>query len=226
MARHLPKLCDVFLGGYVFDLKGDRSDQIDVIVTSGHTPRFQLSGGNRYIAPLEGTIGTAEVKSQLNKNSLEQALLNCASVPPMPTSQGLVAPYLKVSDQQWQDTPYKIIFAYDGIDQTTLCSHIADFYANHEEIPTFRRPDLIHVLEKYMIVRVTSGMVVTNPGGIPDPSQPSIGQYYPFSTGSDASAMLWTLNSLQQKSFLCNHLLFKYDEWHTQIMARIQNSEA
>ena len=226
LARHLPKMCDVFLGGYVFDLKGNRSDQIDVIITSGHTPRFQLSGGNRYIAPLEGTIGAAEIKSQLNKNSLQEALLNCASIPPMPDSKGLVAPYLQVSDLQWQDTPYKIIFAYNGIEQSTLCNHIVDFYSNHEEIPTSRRPNLIHVLEKYMIVRMTPGMVVKNSDGTPDPRQLSIGQYYPFSTGSDASAMLWTLNSLQEKSFLSNHLLFKYDEWHTKIMERIQNRKA
>ncbi len=69
--RHLPASCDVFLGGYVFDAKGNRSQQIDIIVTNDLTPRFRLSSGHRFIAPLEGTIATVEVKSRLDKEGLE-----------------------------------------------------------------------------------------------------------------------------------------------------------
>ena len=74
LERHLPKMCDVFLGGYVFDLSGISSAQIDVIVTSGNTPRFRMSSGSRYIAPLEGTIAVAEIKSHLNKDTLEEGV--------------------------------------------------------------------------------------------------------------------------------------------------------
>ena len=93
LERHLPKMCDVFLGGYVFDLKGNTSKQIDVIVTGGNTPRFRMSSGNRYIAPLEGAIAVAEVKSRLNKETLQESLSNCASIPFMPDHKGIVAPY-------------------------------------------------------------------------------------------------------------------------------------
>ena len=222
LERHLPKMCDVFLGGYVFDTKGISSAQIDVIITSGSTPRFRMSSGNRYIAPLEGTIGVVEVKSQLNKTTLQEALYNSASIPSMPDSKGIIAPYLKLNEEKWEDLPYKILYAYDGIAVSTICRYLASFYNQHQGIPIARRPNIIHVLEKYMIVRITPGMTVVNPDGRPDSNQPEVGQYKPFLTGSDASAMLWTLIALQENSFLCNSLMYKYGEWHTKIMERIQ----
>ena len=223
LERHLPKMCDVFLGGYVFDLTGSCSAQIDVIVASGNTPRFRMSSGNRYIAPLEGTIAAAEIKSHLNKDTLQEALNNCASIPSMPDPKGIVAPYLKLDKENWQDTPYKIIFAYDGIAASTICDHITAFYDQHQEIPMARRPNIIHVLEKYMVMRKVPGMTVINPDGRPDANQPEVGQYKPFFTGSDASAMAWTLIALQEKSFQSNNLMFKYGEWHNKILGRIQN---
>ena len=223
LERHLPKMSDAFLGGYVFDLRGNASAQIDVIVTSGHTPRFRMSSGNRYIAPLEGTIAVAEIKSHLNKGTLQEALENCASIPLMPDSEGIVAPYLKLNKANWQDTPYKIVFAYDGIAASTISAHIEEFYDQRQEIPLARRPNIIHVLEKYMVMRIAPGMKVINPGGVPDANQPEVGQYKPFFKGSDASAMAWTLIALQEKTFTSNSLMYKYSDWHDRIMERIQN---
>ena len=226
LERHLPKMCDVFLGGYIFDLRGNASAQIDVIVTSGNTPRFRMSSGNRHIAPLEGTIAVAEIKSHLNKDTLEEALNNCASIPPMPDSKGIVPPYLKRDEDNWQDTPYKIVFAYDGIAANTICAHITAFYSQHQEISIARRPNIIHVLDKYMVMRIAPGMAVINPDGKRDANQPEAGHYKPFFTGSDASAMAWTLIALQEKSFLSNNLLYNYGEWHNKIVDRIQNVQA
>ncbi len=206
LERHLPKMCDVFLGGYVFDRSGNSSAQIDVIVTSGSTPRFRMSGGNRHIAPLEGTIALAEVKSHLNKDALEAALKNCASIPSMPDREGIVAPYLKLDREEWQDKPYKIIFAYDGIAASTIYAHITSFYEKHQEVPIARRPNIIHVLEKYMIMRIAPGMTVVNPDGQPDADHPDVGEFKLFLTGSDASAMAWTLIALQEEAFVSNSL--------------------
>ena len=90
LKRHVPKMCDVFLGGYVFDTKGNRSRQVDIIVTGGNTPRFRMSSGNRYIAPLEGTIAVAEVKSRLDKGSLLDAMKNCLALPAMPDGSEII----------------------------------------------------------------------------------------------------------------------------------------
>ena len=223
LERHLPKMCDVFLGGYVFDSQGHASDQVDIIVTSDNTPRFRMSSGERFIAPLEGTIGVIEVKSRLNKGTLNDALKNCSSVPPMPVPQKIVAPYLKIPDADWYDIPYKIIYAYDGIDPETLCKHIGAFYRLHEDITISRRPNIIHVLDKYMVMRISPGMTVINPDGVPDVNQPEAGQYHWFSRGSDASAMAWALNALQRNAFLANNSMYKYDEWINKIVEHIRD---
>lgn len=221
LERHLPKMCDVFLGGYVFDMTGNSSSQMDVIVTAGSTPRFRMSSGDRYIAPLEGTIAVAEIKSQLNKATLWEALTGCASVPPMPASGGIKPPYLRINEERWQETPYKIVFAYDGISADTICGHIDEFYTQRPEIPHYRRPNIIHVLDHYMIMRITSGTTVTNSDGTPDVNQPEIGQYQPFFVAPDTLAMAWKLIALQENAFLSNHLLYKYGEWYNKIVERI-----
>ncbi len=226
LGRHLPKMCDVFLGGYLFDLNGSTSGQMDVIVTSDNTPRFRMPEGNRHIAPLEGSIAVAEIKSRLDKESLHDALEKCASIPPMPDSERIVPPYLQMPDERWRDTPYKIVFAYDGISPQASFDHIMAFYNENVAIPTARQPNLVHVLGKYVIIRTTRGMTVVNPNGQPDPNQPNIGQYKVFTTAPDVSAIGWILNELQQKAFLSNHLLFKYDSWHNKVMERIQRELA
>ena len=220
--RHLPKTCGVFLGGYLFDRNGNSSAQIDVIVTTGNTPRFQMPEGNRQIAPLEGSIAVAEIKSRLDRNSLQDALEKCASIPPMPDSKGIVPPYLRLREDKWQDAPYKIVFAYDGINASTVYDHITDFYERNSEIPPFRKPNLVHVLGKYLVMRITPDVQVVNPDGLPDANQPRVGEYKTFITSPDTSAMVWLLNELQHRVFLGNHLLFKYDDLQNKVMERIQ----
>ena len=223
LERHLPRTCDVFLGGYVFDMLGRSSSQIDVIVTGGNVPRFEMSSGNRYIAPLEGTIGVAEIKSQLTKQSLYEALEGCASIPPMPDPEGIGAPYLHLSEASWKDTPYKIVFAYDGIAMDTVCAHIFDFYEHNSDIPAFRRPNIVHVLNKYLIVRPVSGITLSPPDGEPQPEE---GQLYPVGSGSEAdvSALILTLLTLQKGAFTSPHLMYNFDEWHSKIMAKIKDA--
>ena len=222
LERHLPKVCDVFLGGYIFDKSGEFSTQLDVIVTGGYAPRFRLSGGSQFIAPLEGTIGVVEVKTHLNRQTLEEALRGCASIPVMPDKKGIVPPLLRIDDSLWNDMPYEVIFAYQGIEASTLCSHIETFYSQNPQIPIYRKPNIIHVLNKYVVVRMTSGMEVINADGRPDPNQPQEGQYQTFFTAPDTLAMVWTLNKLQKNAFLSNNLMYKYEDWINEIANRIQ----
>ncbi|MCY3801051.1 MAG: hypothetical protein OXG46_05700 [Chloroflexi bacterium] len=224
--RHVPKTCDVFLGGYVFSLDGNQSKQIDVIVTGGNAPRFRLSAGNHYVAPVEGTIAIAEIKSRLDKDSLQDALEKCDSIPRMPHSEGIVSPRLKVSKDKWQDVPYKVVFAYDGISADVILGHLTGFYNKNSQIPTGRRPNIIHVLGKYVVIRTTPGTTVINPDGEPHANQPQVGQYKAFDTSPDVLAMSWMLPDLQKEAFVSNHLFFKYDEMHNQIMDRIQSGLA
>jgi Domain of unknown function (DUF6602) len=70
LKEHAPSKCNVFLGGFLFDLNGSESKQIDVIVTTDTAPQFnfrnQDSGGKSF-SPVEGTLGIASIKSNLDK---------------------------------------------------------------------------------------------------------------------------------------------------------------
>ena len=220
LERYLPKTCDVFFGGYIFDIEGNCSEQIDIIVTGSHGHRFRMSSGDRYISTLVGTLAAVEVKSKLDKNSLEDALRKCASIPPMPKPEGIVSPILKVSTDRWADWPFKIIVAFDGIDPSTLCTHINNYFLENPNIPSSRRPNLIHVLEKYVIARPTSDLRVIEAGS--GNIQPVSGNYFPAETGSDVSAMVVTLLDLQKKSAISNHLIYEFGELHNRILERIK----
>lgn len=221
LERHLPKTCDVFLGGYVFDVKGNTSKQIDVIVTSGNTPIFQLSDRTRRIAPLEGTIAVAEIKSKLDKANLCSALENFAAIPRMPDSEGIVSPQIRVPQQRWVDIPYKIILAYDAIERERLNKYIWEFYEMNDHIPLERRPNIIHVLGRYMVVRITPDMRILDPDGTPTAESIRVGQYRWFFPHGDTMAIAWTLNAIQSNAFIMNHCMITYDEWINEIINKI-----
>ena len=221
LKRHLSRTCDAFLGGYIFDLQGNKSKQMDIIITNGNTPRFQMSGGNKQIAPLEGTIGVVESKSMLNRRELRDALEKCASIPDMPDPKGILSPSIKGNHQLWFDMPYKIIFAYNGNEKENIVNNVNEFYSEYSDIPVNRRPNIIHVLGKYVVLRTRPGMTVFNSDGTPVPNQPSMGEYRWFDRGSDIVAITWTLNELQDNDFLIRHSMFKYSQWIDGIVDRI-----
>ena len=217
LERHLPKSCDVFLGGYIFDRHGNRSKQIDVIATSGHYLRFQMSS-NRYISTLEGAIAIAEIKSNLNKEKIHESLDVCASIPTMPDPEGIIAPFLKVNKEGWQDMPFSIVFAYDGISPQLALSHINAYYNDNSHIPVYRRPNVIHVLEKYVILRTTGMVKVYNRDGSVDENQPAVGEYSVFDVNPDVSALAWIIMDLQSKAILNSNLFIKFGDWYNNLI--------
>ena len=221
LERHVPKICDVFLGGYVFDLQGNRSKQIDVIVAGGNAPRFQLSGGNKYIAPLEGTIAVVEVKSKLDKKTLREALDNFSSIPRVPDPETIVPPFLAFNEESWQDLPYKIVFAYDGIERDSLCEHLFNFIKENKNQPPSRLPNIIHVLGKYTLRRVHSSQIRNRSTGdvVPDIAT----AYYTFKKNADVLAMMEILNTIQHGAFLSNYLKYDYAEWYGQILELLKD---
>lgn len=222
LERLLPKSVDVFLGGYVFSMDGQASMQMDVVITTGNTPRFRQRDGNRFIAPLEGTIGIAEVKSRLDKATLSDALRKCASIPAMPSKGNRVPAILKVSDARWNENPFKIVFAYDGIAASSLMEHIREFYAENPTIPYARRPDIIHVLGKESFLRVTSRWQLQNSEGVAVDSQPTVGEFVRI-PGGDIPAIMITLEELQQSAFAFSLIFFKYEAWYDEIVSLVVN---
>ena len=65
--------------GKVFDAKGMKSRQIDIIIYDSRFPVFEIEQGIG-IYPIEGVIATIEVKSTITSKSLHEALENSRSL--------------------------------------------------------------------------------------------------------------------------------------------------
>ncbi len=67
----IPSKCNVFLGGFLFGEDGDESKQLDVIISTDTSPKYDFhnSGGKgKSFAPVEGCLGVASIKSFLDKS--------------------------------------------------------------------------------------------------------------------------------------------------------------
>ena len=81
LERHLPDNCEVFRGGYVFNVEGETSRQIDVIATSGPTPRFEILPNLQAIAPVIVYLTQRDGRFTIDTCEYRLALLpSCAAV--------------------------------------------------------------------------------------------------------------------------------------------------
>jgi hypothetical protein len=145
---HAPTKCNVFFGGFLFSSTGDESDQLDVIVTADTNSRFDFhnrDGSGKSFSHTDGTLAVASIKSTLDKKELHSALRGLASIPPTGRLQ-LASPLIAIPN--YDDWPYKIIYAPHGIACDTLLEHLNHYYAEHSYVPLNRRPNLIHVAGK------------------------------------------------------------------------------
>jgi len=208
---HAPSKCNVFLGGFLFDHEnGNESKQLDIIVTTDTTPRFNLhnrDGSGKSFSPVEGTLGVVSIKSTLNKAELEDALSGIASIPLTSSLEGRVS--FTVQIMNYEDWPYKVIYATNGINGETLLSHLTTFYNNHPEIPIHRRPNLIHVAGKYIVVRATPGLIIKNASsGLI--KQPEPGAFRLLTRDSDLQGIVWVLTQLQDIAAASTEISYSY----------------
>ncbi|MDE0128695.1 MAG: hypothetical protein OXQ86_03920 [Gammaproteobacteria bacterium] len=216
LERHLPRACEVFRGGYVFNLEGHRSRQTDIIVTAGITPRFEMGSGRLAIAPIEGTACVVEVKSCLTTTELENSLDALQELPLIGDSVA-VNPRIRVPPEQRWDRPYKVIFAYDGAAEQTVLARVNQYYRSNSAVPQERRPSLLHVLGKYTLVRATPGMTVFESDGTKSVDQPEVGEYCSFSGENQLSVMANMLARIQQNLVLANHTLVDYGKYASEV---------
>jgi len=209
---HAPSKCNVFLGGFLFDHKdGKESKQLDIIITTDTTPRFNLhnrDGSGKSFSPVEGTLGVVSSKSFLNESELKDALLGIASIPPTSSLEGRISEFLKINN--YEDWPYKVIYAIDGINGDTLLAHLTSFYSSHPEIPLSRQPNLIHVVGKYVVIRITPGMMIKSIKGSIE--KPTYGTYRLFTEDSDLQGIIWVLTQLQENATASKEITFSYRE--------------
>jgi len=197
------------LGGFLFDDEGAESKQIDIIVTTDTTPKFDFhnqDGSGKSFSPVEGTLGIASIKSSLDKDQLFDALAGIASIPPTKSLDGRLS--LGVQITGYDDWPYKIVYSSDGLKGATILEHLKTYYDQHPEIPISRRPNIIHVAGKYVIVRAMKGMKINKPGM--EEITPEIGTFAYLDRDADLQAILWVLHSLQQKASHSAEISYNY----------------
>ena len=141
LKQHIPAVCDVLQGGYVFDVEGCRSHQMDIIVHSGNAHRFRDSSGQA-CATLEGTVANNEVTSYLDRRNIDGDLKKFAFIPPTRQFRGLgnreAFKSIEGVQEWWSDTP-KAVVAFDGVDAKTALEQINSFYSINHHVPIARR---------------------------------------------------------------------------------------
>lgn len=220
--NHLPSKCNIFQGGFLFGTNGDESNQIDIIITTDTTPRFILNSSciGKSFSPVDGTLGIASIKSTLNKKELKEALRGIASIPKIDPEVAKINPAVIYKEEDLMGWPFKVLFAYKGLESCTLEKHIISFYEENEEIPLYRRPDIIHVAGKYAFFRKKVGMVTTNAKD--QKKDIEIGNYFLIEEEPDVQAIMTTIHELQQISSLASQTFFNYNYLIDKISGIIQ----
>ncbi|MBS3915549.1 MAG: hypothetical protein KG003_13725 [Bacteroidetes bacterium] len=210
LRQHAPSKCNVFLGGFLFGEDGDESKQLDVIITNDTAPQFNFHNKDekgKSFGPVEGCLGVASIKSMLDKIQLYDSLLGIASIPETKPLGNRINPMLKY--EGYENWPYKIIYASNGISIETIFLHLQQFYIDNPQIPVHRKPDIIHVAGKYVIFRVQKGMTFRNPLNQTTPTA-SIGDFIKITANPDTQAIVWTFNNLQKNATVASHINFDY----------------
>lgn len=186
-------------------MEGHESKQIDLIVLNDASPQFNFhnpDGQGKSFACIDGCVAVASIKSTLDSGQLINALDNIASLPDKIPMEGRHNPLIKIKN--YEDWPYKIIYASDGVSIETAQKTINSFYESNKDIQHYKRPNIIHVCGKYSIVRVGKD-ATTRDGiqieensfcGVPDPS--------------DSYALLSTILEIQLRIQSSKHLLYNY----------------
>jgi len=103
-----------------------------------------------------------------------------------------------------------MIFSTDGVEGNTLLSHLNAFYEEHPEMTICRRPQLIHVAGKYVIMRIVRGVTIRKASG--EIVRPEPGTYHLITKAPDLQGIVWVLNGLQQYASASTEILYSYTD--------------
>lgn len=154
--RHIPTRCNISKGGFIFDLKGNHSKQIDLLITGDATLQFKTTNikFTQSFNCIEGCYCAISVKTRLTKEQLIDSIDNLASIP---TYKKLVTnSQIKKPKLLLRQIPQRVIFAYDGIDDKTILPHLLN-YLNKKDYPLDVVPNLIIVNNSYFLSRTPIG---------------------------------------------------------------------
>ena len=205
LKTNLPSSCNVYFGGFIFDLEGNESNQIDLIITNDKALQFNFhnqGGDGKTFSCIDGCVGIASIKSNLDSSQLIESLNNIASLPEKSDLTGKNNPMLKIPD--YDDWPYKIIFASEGVNIETAMATLRNFYNANSDIPLNKRPNLIHVAGKYLLIRVGEGTTTR------DGTKIEANTYHPQISKVDEFGIPYAVTRIQQIATAANQVIFSY----------------
>lgn len=208
LKRHLPSSCNVRQGGFLFDIEGNESQQIDVIVNNDKSIRFDFNnpdGSGKSFSCIEGCVAVASIKSTLDSRRLKDSLLNLSSLPDKAPLNGRQNPRVRISN--YDDWPFKIVFAFDGVSSEITYTTLESFYAENSNIPIFKRPNIIHVAGKYVITRVGGQGGTTIDGTQLEPNS-----YQLLLSHPDEYGIPFVIASIQEIAAASDHVIYNYGE--------------
>ena len=203
---HLPSSCNIKLGGFVFNLEGDESKQMDIIISNSNSVQFDAlntdSGGKSFNC-IEGCLAVVSMKSKLDKKELFESLENLASLPekrPLDDRNVIGRPILN-----FDDFPYKVIVASSGIAPETIEKHLNAFYQDNPDVPLSRRPNLVYVAGQCNIIRAMTGASrLRNGEEIP------IGDFYLETVSPNVFGIGRIVSGVQAIALACQFINYQY----------------
>jgi hypothetical protein len=214
IASHIPSRCHATRGGFIFDSKGRESGQIDLLITNDITlqfKQFDRNGRGQAFNCIEGCYAAISVKTKLTKPALYDALDNIASIPQMPDPGERLSP-IAPDKKYYMNLPYKVIYAFDGVSIQKITSHLNEYYSSRDIQPN-RKPDLIVVNNKYIIIHpLHDGLKFSI--GTPVPSHQFCGLSPKFVGGY---SLVFMLSNIQNAANFGTSLLMNFDDYINQI---------
>lgn len=132
--------------GELFDHKGTRSGQIDIVLHPITSPKINLYNTIN-LFPAETVLATIEVKSNLDKKDINNALDSSVKVKALEFIERDAHGYERISGiADFEKIPF-VVFAYQGSDISTLIKNMEE-HSEKTGINFRSFPDLIVVLDK------------------------------------------------------------------------------
>jgi hypothetical protein len=204
---HLPPICNVKFGGFVFGVEGDESKQLDIIISNDKSIQFDhlmTEEGGKSFCCIEGCIGVVSVKSNLDKKELLDSLEGFKSLPEK-TALGNRNLLMHREILHYDDWPYKIIFASSGLMPDTLLKHLNTFYEANAEIPINKRPNHIHVAGSCNIIRAIGPNTQMRNG-----ERIEVGKFHLQTTSPDVFGLGFVIADMQAMAMASNFIAYEY----------------
>jgi hypothetical protein len=123
-----------------------------------------------------------------------------------------------VNLKEYEDWPYKIIYATKGISSGTLMQHLEAFYEAEPQIPFGRRPNIIHVSGEYIIFRATEfKKTIWEPQAGQEITLP-LGAFVCLKNNPDLQGIVRVLEALQEHAVASTHILYSYIDFNNSIV--------